>query len=117
MVGPQCNIERVGRMGTLDLMTMLSTSRVETFPMPSHLLEDHPTATALERQGAISFKVLRTFEKHLERQVAGAVAIQNCKAEWEQPAVERLIVTRDLPDQDERRGGVVRGTRQRVAQQ
>ena len=53
------------------------------------------------------------------------MAIQNCKAdlvlnskaEREQPAVERLIVTRDLPDQDERRGGVVRGTRQRVAQQ
>ena len=69
--------------------------------------------------------MLRTFEKPLERQVAEAVAIQNCKAdlvlnskaEWEQPAVERLIVTRDLPDQDERRGGVVRGTRQRVAQQ
>ena len=69
--------------------------------------------------------MLRTFEKPLERQVAEAVAIQNCKAdlvlnskaEWEQPAVERLIVTRDLPYQDERRGGVVRGTRQRVAQQ
>ena len=90
-----------------------------------HLLEDHPTATALERQGAISFEVLRTFEKPLERQVAEAVAIQNCKAdlvrnskaEWEQPAVERLIVTRDLPDQDERRGGVGRGRRQRGAQQ
>ena len=46
-------------------------------------------------------------------QVAEAVAIQNCKAdtllnsksEWEQPAVERLIVTRELPDQDNRRGG------------
>ena len=37
-----------------------------------HLLEDHPTATALERQGAISFEVLRTFEKPLERQVAGS---------------------------------------------
>ena len=63
-----------------------------------HLLEDHPTATALERQGAISFEDLRTFEK-LERQVAESVAIQNCKAdlvlnskaEWEQPVVERLI--------------------------
>ena len=90
-----------------------------------HLLEDHPTATALERQGAISFEVLRTFEKPLERQLAEAVAIQNCKAdlvlnskaEWEQPAVERLIVTRDLPDQDERRGGGGRGRRQRGAQQ
>ena len=90
-----------------------------------HLLEDHPAATALEGQDAISFEVLRTFEKPLERQVAEAVAIQNCKAdlvlnskaEWEQPAVERLIVTRDLPDQDERRGGVGRGRRQRGAQQ
>ena len=27
----------------------------------------------------------------------------NSKAEWEQPAVERLIVTRELPDQEERR--------------
>ena len=90
-----------------------------------HLLEDHLAATALERQDAISFEVLRTFEKPLERQVAEAVAIKNCKAdlvlnskaEWEQPAVERLIVTRDLPDQDERRGGVGRGRRQRGAQQ
>ena len=64
-----------------------------------HLLEDHPAATALEGQDAISFEVLRTFEKPLERQVAEAVAIQNCKAdlvlnskaEWEQPVVERLI--------------------------
>ena len=45
--------------------------------------------------------------------MAEAVAIQSCKAdtllnsksEWEQPAVERLIVTRELPDQDNRRGG------------
>ena len=101
----------------LDEHTVDIKAGIPSNAFAKHLLEDHPTATALERQGAISFKVLRTFEKHLERQVAGAVAIQNCKAEWEQPAVERLIVTRDLPDQDERRGGVVRGTRQRVAQQ
>ena len=77
-----------------------------------HLTEDHPEATAMEIQTAIKFEVLRTFEKPLERQVAEAVAIQNCKAdrvlnskaEWEQPAVERLIVTRELPDQGERRG-------------
>ena len=62
--------------------------------------------------------MLRTFEKPLERQVAEAVAIQSCradkvlnsKAEWEQPAVERLIVTRELPEQlDRGRGGGVRG--------
>ena len=70
-----------------------------------------------QKQDAISFEVIRTFEKPLERQVAEAVAIQSCKAdkllnsksEWEQPAVERLIVTRELPEQDERRGGGVRG--------
>ena len=92
-----------------------------------HLLEDHPEATAREVQTAINFEILKTFEKPLERQVAEAVAIQNCKAdlvlnskaEWEQPAVERLIVTRDLPDQEERRigVGVGRGRRQRGAQQ
>ena len=57
--------------------------------------------------------MLRTFEKPLERQVAEAVAIQSCKAdmvlnskaEWEQPAVERLIVTRELPEQMGRGGG------------
>ena len=90
-----------------------------------HLLEDHPEATAEEARGAIKFEVLRTFEKPLERQVAEAVAIQNCKAdlvlnskaEWEQPAVERLIVTRELPDQEERRGGAGRARRLRGAQQ
>ena len=70
---------------------------------------------------------MRTFGKPLERQVAEAVAIQSCKAdkllnsksEWEQPAVERLIVTRELPDQDERRGvaGGRRGRQPRGAQQ
>ena len=82
-----------------------------------HLLEDHPEAAAGQVQDAISFEVIRTFEKPLERQVAEAVAIQSCKAdkllnsksEWEQPAVERLIVTRELPEQGERRGGGVRG--------
>ena len=72
-----------------------------------HLLEDHPAATALEGQDAISFEVLRTFEKPLERQVAEAVAIQNCKAD--------LVLNRS--DQDEKRGGVGRGRRQRGAQQ
>ena len=90
-----------------------------------HLLEDHPEATGAEIQTAIKFEVLKTFEKPLERQVAEAVAIQNCKAdlvlnskaEWEQPAVERLIVTRELPDQEDRRGAAGRGRRQRGAQQ
>jgi hypothetical protein len=75
-----------------------------------HLREEHP-----EREGdttAFDFKVVRTFQKPLERQVAEAVAIHNCKAdevlnsksEWEQPATERLIVTRELPDREEGRG-------------
>ena len=84
-----------------------------------HLLGDHPESSALEVQNAINFEILRTFEKPLKRQVAEAVAIQNCKAdlvlnskaEWEQPAVERLIVTRELPDLEDRRGaaGDVKG--------
>ena len=65
------------------------------------------------------------FEKPLERQVAEAVAIQNCKAdlvlnskaEWEQPAVERLVVTRELDDLEDRRGGARRGRQPRAQQQ
>ena len=90
-----------------------------------HLAEDHPEADAAQRKNAINFEVLRTFEKPLERQVAEAVAIQTCKAdkllnskaEWEQPAVERLVVTRELPDQEDRIGGAGRGRRPRGIQQ
>ena len=75
----------------------------------------HPGLEAVEN--AIRFEVIRTFAKPLDRQVAEAVAIQACKAdkllnsksEWEQPAVERLIVTRDLPDHEEGRRGGRRG--------
>ena len=64
-----------------------------------HLHEDHPEAAAGQVQDVISFEVIRTYEKPLERQVAEAVAIQRCqadqllnsKSEWEQPAVERSI--------------------------
>ena len=90
-----------------------------------HLAEDHPEADAAQRKNAINFEVLRTYEKPLERQVAEAVAIQTCKAdkllnskaEWEQPAVERLVVTRELPDQEDRRGGAGRGRKPRGIQQ
>ena len=86
-----------------------------------HLKEDHPELPNIEN--AIQFEVLRTFAKPFDRQVAEAVAIQSCKAdkllnsksEWEQPAVERLIVTRDLPDHEEGRGGG-RGRRLRSTQ-
>ena len=88
------------------------------------VLEDHPESAALEVQNALNFEILSTFEKPFERQVAEAVAIQNCKAdlvlnskaEWEQPAVERLIVTRELSDLEDRRGAAGRGRRQRAAQ-
>jgi hypothetical protein len=75
-----------------------------------HLREEHQ-----EQEGdaaVFNFEVVRTFQKPLERQVAEAVAIHGCKAdqvlnsksEWEQPATERLIVTRELPDREEARG-------------
>ena len=75
-----------------------------------HLRETHP-----EQEGNASvfnFEVLRTFEKPVERQVAESVTIHDCKAdlvlnsksEWEQPATERLVVTRELPDREEERG-------------
>ena len=48
----------------------------------------------------------------MERQVAESVTIHCCKAdqvlnsksEWEQPATERLVVTRELPAKKEVRG-------------
>ena len=65
----------------------------------------------------VEFEVIKTFEKPLERQVAEAVFIHNCKAdkllnskaEWEQPAIERLIVTRELPEAGEPGAGRGRG--------
>ena len=82
-------------------------------PFTKHIVEEHPDADLGQIATIIDFQVLRTFEKPLERQVAEAVAIQSCKAdmvlnskaEWEQPAVERLIVTRELPEQMGRGGG------------
>ena len=93
-----------------------------------HLQEDHPEADVGHVERVIEFDIMKTFEKPLQRQVAEAVAIQGCKAdkllnsksEWEQPAVERLIVTRDLPERDEPgigRGGRGRGRRPRGARQ
>jgi hypothetical protein len=71
-----------------------------------HLREEHPEMEGEE--AAFCFDVVRTFTKPMERQVAEAVAIHSCpadtilnsKSEWEQPATERLVVTRDLPDRD-----------------
>ena len=75
-----------------------------------HLREEHP-----EREGdpeTFNFEVIRTFQKPVERQVGESVEIHCCKAdqvlnsksEWEQPATERLVVTRELPDREEGQG-------------
>jgi hypothetical protein len=85
-----------------------------------HLREEHPEVEGEE--SAFSFDVARTFRKPMERQVAEAVAIHGCqadsvlnsKSEWEQPATERLVVTRELPDRDAG-GAAGRGPRGRGA--
>ena len=64
------------------------------------------------RQGyiaAFKFAVLKTFRKSLYRQVAEAVKIYgsqativlNSKAEWHQPSIDRVVVTRDLPERQQ----------------
>ena len=69
--------------------------------------EEHP-----ERQGdvaAFKFTVLKTYRKSLYRQVAKPVKIYgsqativlNSKAEWHQPSVERVVITRDLPERQQ----------------
>ena len=53
--------------------------------------------------------MLKTYRKSLYRQVAEAVKIYgsqativlNSKAEWHQPTIERVIITRDLPEQQQ----------------
>ena len=60
---------------------------------------------------AFQFRVARTYRRSLVRQIWEAVRIHGCKAtiilnskaEWEQPLVERVVVTRDLPEQQGRR--------------
>ena len=72
-----------------------------------HLAEEHP-----ERQGNVAsfkFTVLKTYRKSLYRQVAEAVKIYgsqativlNSKAEWHQPSVDRVVITRDLPERQQ----------------
>ena len=80
-----------------------------------HLREDHPEVEGGD--STFNFDVVRTFRKPMERQVAEAVAIHTCqadtilnsKSEWEQPATERLVVTRELPDQEARGAAAGRG--------
>jgi hypothetical protein len=83
-----------------------------------HLAEYHPA-----REGdteAFQFAVERTFRKPMERQVSEAVAIHTCgadlvlnsKSEWEQPATERVVMTREPREsQPVGRGGRGRGER------
>jgi hypothetical protein len=82
-----------------------------------HLSEHHPEKEGEE--GHFDFKVERTFTKPLPRQVTEAVQIHRSKAdlvlnsrsEWEQPATERVVVTRNLPERGEGRGQGRRGAR------
>jgi hypothetical protein len=80
-----------------------------------HLAEHHP-----EKEGdwrCFKFQVARTYRKSLLRQIWEAVEIHgskatiilNSKAEWHQPVVDRVVVTREPPEQP--RGGR-RGRRQ-----
>jgi hypothetical protein len=84
-----------------------------------HLAEYHP-----DREGdpeAFQFTVERTFRKPMDRQVSEAVAIHTCRAdlvlnsksEWEQPATERVVMTREPREsQPVGRGGRGRGERE-----
>ena len=83
-----------------------------------HLALQHPRS-----EGDFIFKVLRTFRKSLVRQISEAVAIHGCMAtvllnsrsEWEQPMVDRVVVQRELPEEQQilARGG---GRRNRVGE-
>ena len=62
---------------------------------------------------AFSFRVLRTFNKPLLRLIWEAVRIHgtdatfimNSRAEWHQPAVDRVVVTREPPTNHQGGGG------------
>ena len=62
---------------------------------------------------AFQFKVARTFRSSLMRQIWEAVKIHgskativlNSKAEWMQPAIDRIVVTREPQDRQQHQGG------------
>ena len=62
---------------------------------------------------AFMFKVARTFKSPLMRQIWEAVKIHgskativlNSKSEWMQPAIDRIVVTREPQDRQQRPGG------------
>ena len=78
-----------------------------------HLAQQHPQSEGDFR--AFVFEVLRTFRRSLVRQISEAVAIHGCMAtvllnsrsEWEQPMVDRVVVQRELPEEQQllARGG------------
>ena len=78
-------------------------SRDQTNAFSKHLREYHPTREGELR--AFTFRVLRTFSKPLLRLIWEAVKIHgteatfimNSRAEWHQPAIDRVVVTREPP--------------------
>ena len=90
------------------------TRRDQANAFAHHLAEYHP-----QRQGdiqAFKFRVERTFRKALMRQIWEAIEIHgsratiilNSRSEWEQPAIDRIVVERELPERQQgrnRRGG------------
>ena len=85
----------------------------QTNAFAHHITEHHP-----ERQGDIQvfrFRVERTFRKALIRQIWEAIEIHgsqatiilNSRSEWEQPSIDRIVVSRELPErqQGRNRGG------------
>ena len=80
-----------------------------------HLAEHHP-----QREGdwrSFRFELARTFRKSLLRQIWEAVEIHGCDAtiilnsrsEWHQPVVDRVVVTREPPEQQGGARGGARG--------
>ena len=78
-------------------------TRDKTNAFAKHLAEYHPA-----KEGDVkvfSFKVIGTFRKPMERLISEAVKIHgseadivmNSRAEWHQPAIDRVVVTRELP--------------------
>ena len=67
-----------------------------------HLAEHHPNNIGDTK--TFRFKVVRTFKSPLLRQIWEAVKIygnkadivMNSKSEWHQPALDRLVVTREI---------------------
>ena len=65
---------------------------------------------------AFKFRVARTFKSSLMRQIWEAVKIHgseativlNSKAEWMQPAIDRIVVTREPPDRQQPGGSGAR---------